>query len=268
MAITIDLSGRVVLVTGGVRGVGLGVVQRFLEAGAEVETCGRSDRPDSFELLGRSVGFTALDVRDADAVDRWVADVAAKHGRIDVAVNNAGGSPFGAFEDGSARYVRAITDLNFLSAAFVARAVRPVMAAQAEGGAILNITSISARRPSPGTAVYGAAKAALESLTQSLAVEWAPAIRVNAISCGLVATESADEHYGTPEQYARVASTIPRGRLADPLEIGAACVMLASPLASHITGAVLDVDGGGEWPAFLAHTPNADFASRNEGAPS
>jgi NAD(P)-dependent dehydrogenase (short-subunit alcohol dehydrogenase family) len=122
---------------------------------------------------------------------------------------------------------------------------------------VLNITSISARRPSPGTAVYGAAKAALESLTGSLAVEWAPRIRVNAVSCGLVATPGSLEHYGDAEQIARVAATIPRGAFATPQEIGAACLLLASPLASHVTGAVLDVDGGGEWPAFLQHTPNA-----------
>ncbi|MGW9404226.1 SDR family oxidoreductase [Arthrobacter sp. NPDC055585] len=261
MPITIDLTGRVVLITGGARGVGAGVVDSFLAAGAAVETCGRTDPEPG--VLPPSVGFTELDVRDDEAVRAWVDGVAARRGRIDVAVNNAGGSPFGPFEAGSARYQRAVTELNFLSAAHVARAVHPVMMAQDEGGSIINITSISARRPSPGTAVYGAAKAALESLTSSLAVEWAPHIRVNAVSCGLVATEGAAEHYGDEESYARVAATIPRGQLAIPAEIGSACVLLASGLASHITGAVLDVDGGGEWPAFLAHTPNADFRKPN-----
>ena len=264
MSITIDLTGWVVLVTGGARGVGAGIVDAFADAGAVVEICGRTE-PNPAAVGSRpAVHFSRVDVRDDEQVRGWVADVVGRRGRIDVAVNNAGGSPFGRFESGSARYQRAITELNFLSAAHVANAVHPVMMAQKQGGSIVNITSISARRPSPGTAVYGAAKAALESLTGSLAVEWAPRIRVNAVSCGLVATEGAVDHYGDADSYARVAATIPRGQLANPGEVGAACVMLASPLAGHITGAVLDVDGGGEWPAFLAHTPNAEILKPHE----
>ena len=264
MSLVIDLSGQVALVSGGARGVGRGIVEALLAAGAYVEICGRTEPDGSIEVEGRSAAFTRADVRDDDDVRGWIEGVQSRRGRIDVLVNNAGGSPFGRFESGSVRYQRAITELNFLSAANLSLAVHPVMSAQERGGSIINITSISARRPSPGTAIYGAAKAALESLTGSLAVEWAPRIRVNAVSCGLVATEAALEHYGDDDSYRRVAATIPRGRLADPSEIGAACVMLASPLASHITGAVLDVDGGGEWPAFLAHTPNAFITS--EGA--
>lgn len=264
MALVIDLTGWVVLVTGGARGVGAGIVEAFLDAGATVEICGRTEPQEPLGADAASVTFSRVDVRDDAQVRDWVADVVARRGRIDVAVNNAGGSPFGRFEAGSARYQRAITELNFLSAAHVAAAVHPIMMAQPQGGSVVNITSISARRPSPGTAVYGAAKAALESLTGSLAVEWAPRIRVNAVSCGLVATEGAADHYGDADSYERVAETIPRGQLADPREIGAACVMLASPLSSHITGAVLDVDGGGEWPAFLAHTPNTIFQKSAE----
>ncbi len=264
MSLVIDLTGWVVLVTGGARGVGAGIVDAFLGAGAVVEICGRTEPDPADGPRQPGVHFSRVDVRNDAQVRDWVADVHARHGRIDVAVNNAGGSPFGRFEAGSARYHQAITELNFLSAAHVAAAVHPIMMAQEQGGSVVNITSISARRPSPGTAVYGAAKAALESLTGSLAAEWAPRIRVNAVSCGLVATEGAVDHYGDAEGYARVAATIPRGRLAEPGEIGAACVMLASPLSSHITGAVLDVDGGGEWPACLAHTPNTDFVKQNE----
>lgn len=258
MSIVIDLKGWVVLVTGGGRGVGAGITQAFLDAGAVVEICGRTEVWAGEVPGGSSVHFSRVDVRVDDQVRAWVAEIVERRGRIDVVVNNAGGSPFGRFEQGSARYQQAITELNFLSAAHVARAVQPIMLRQEQGGSIVNITSISARRPSPGTAIYGAAKAALESLTGSLAVEWAPHIRVNAVSCGLVATEGAVDHYGDELSYARVAATIPRGRLASPGDIGAACVLLASPQSSHITGAVLDVDGGGEWPAFLAHTPNAD----------
>ena len=261
MAIHIDMTGKVVLVTGGTKGVGLAIVEMFREAGATVETCGRTT-PDGYVEATAPVRFTALDVRDAAALDAWVAGVVDRHGRIDVVVNNAGGSPFGRFEAGSPRYYSAITELNFLSAAYLARASFAEL--QRSGGSLINITSISARRPSPGTAIYGAAKAALENLTRSLGAEWAPAVRVNAISCGLVGTESALSHYGDADQYERVAATIPRGKLAEPREIAGACLMLASPLASHITGAILNVDGGGEWPSFLEETPNAGAFLRHE----
>ncbi|NIH80819.1 SDR family oxidoreductase [Amycolatopsis viridis] len=248
MTIELGLSGKVALVTGGARGVGAGIVETFRAAGAAVETCGRSDRDGV-------PGYTRVDVRDEQQIARWVEEVAERHGHIDIVVNNAGGAPFSEFAGASTRFHRRIVELNFLSAAYVAHAVHPVMCAQDEGGVVLNITSISARRASPGTAVYGAAKAALESLTRSLAVEWAPRVRVNAISAGLVATPGATDHYGDAEQVARIAATIPRGVFATPADVGQACLLLATDLAAHITGAVLNVDGGGEWPAFLQHAP-------------
>ncbi|MFG2960969.1 SDR family oxidoreductase [Streptomyces sp. NPDC048291] len=255
MQLQLDMAGKVVLVTGGARGVGEGIAEVFLRAGAEVEICGRSTAPAPGAAPGQP-RFSQVDVRDPDQVDRWIEEITARRGRIDVAVNNAGGAPFADFASASPRFHRRVTDLNFLAPVYVSRAVFPVMDAQDDGGVVLNITSISARRPSPGSAVYGAAKAALESLTTTLAVEWAPRVRVNAVSCGLVATPGSTDHYGDAEQTARVAATIPRGVFARPGDIGAACLMLASPLSAHITGAVLNVDGGGEWPAFLQHSPN------------
>lgn len=265
MALAIDMSNWVVLITGGSRGVGKGICEQFLNAGADVEFCGRNAPEEPPQVGDKQANFTEVNVRDADAVEAWVNNVAERHGRVDVAVNNVGGSPFGPFEEGSPRYLQALMEVNFFSAAYIARAIHPIMMAQEQGGSLINITSISARRPSPGTALYGAAKAGLESLTGSLAVEWAPKIRVNALSSGLVATEGAEGHYGSREQYDKVAQTIPRGQMANPNEIGSACVFLASPLATHITGAVINIDGGGEWPAFLAHTPNADFITRHQG---
>lgn len=259
------MTGKVVVVTGGTRGVGDGIVETFLRAGATVETCGRTAPEQLCEVDGRAPGFTLVDIRDEEQVGAWVADLTGRHGHIDVLVNNAGGAPFVDFDDSSTRLLRKVLELNLTSAILMSHHVHPLMP---PGGVVLNITSISARRPSPGSAVYGAAKAGLESLTGSLAVEWAPRVRVNAISCGLVATPGGDDHYGEDDgQLAAIARTIPRGILATPLEIGAACLMLASPLSSHITGAVLNVDGGGEWPAFLQHTPKAPHTSHSPRAP-
>lgn len=255
MAVEIDFSGKVVAVTGGARGVGAGIVARFLAAGAEVEICGRN-APDELPVVdGRKPVFSQVDVRDPEQVAAWIAAITSRLGRLDVVVNNAGGAPYADFATASPRFHEKISTLNFLATAYVSHAAYEAL--KVSRGSVINISSISARRPSPGTAVYGAAKAAVESLTGSIAVEWAPDVRVNAISCGLVATPGSEDHYGSPEQRSAVAATIPRGAFATPEEVGDACLMLASPLAAHITGAVLAVDGGGEWPAFLQHTPNS-----------
>src|SRR6185369_15058999 len=109
------------------------------------------------------------------------------------------------------------------------------------GGVIINIASVSGTRPSPGTAAYGAAKAGLLNLTQSLAVEWAPKVRVNAITAGIIRTEKAHMHYGDEAGVAAVAATIPLGRLGEPEDIGDVCLFLASPLAAYISGASIVV---------------------------
>ena len=128
---------------------------------------------------------------------------------------------------------------------------------QGSGGAIINIASVSTLRPSPGTAAYGAAKAGLVNLGGSLAVEWAPKVRVNAIIVGLTETEQSHLHYGDEEGIAAVGATIPLGRMAVPTDVGDACLFLASPLASYVSGTHFAVHGGGEKPAFL-DASNAD----------
>jgi NAD(P)-dependent dehydrogenase (short-subunit alcohol dehydrogenase family) len=110
---------------------------------------------------------------------------------------------------------------------------------------------VSALRPSPGAAAYGAAKAGLIALSASLAVEWAPKVRTNCVAAGMVETELSHLHYGDAAGLARVAATVPLGRMGQPRDIGDACLFLASPLASYVTGSTLLVHGGGERPAFL-----------------
>jgi NAD(P)-dependent dehydrogenase (short-subunit alcohol dehydrogenase family) len=120
-----------------------------------------------------------------------------------------------------------------------------------DGGAIVNINSVVSIRPAPTTAAYGAAKAGLASFTVTAGQEWAPKVRVNGVICGMVRTEQADLFYGDAEGIARVEAGIPIGRLALPADIGDACVFLASPMSSYITGTNLLVHGGGDRPSFL-----------------
>jgi NAD(P)-dependent dehydrogenase (short-subunit alcohol dehydrogenase family) len=247
MALALDLSGRVVLVTGGTRGIGLGITGRFLEAGATVATCSRSDE-------GPVEGTThhVCDVRDPDAVSAMVAEVVAGHGRLDVLVNNAGGAPYALAAQASPRFHDKVVGLNLLGPLACAQAANAVMQQQESGGAIVNISSVSAVRPSPGTAAYGAAKAGLDSLTMSLAIEWAPRVRVNAIDVGLCRTDHTDEHYGGDAGVAAIEATIPLGRMGRPDEVGNVAVFLASDLASYVSGARVECHGGGEPPAFLS----------------
>jgi NAD(P)-dependent dehydrogenase (short-subunit alcohol dehydrogenase family) len=125
------------------------------------------------------------------------------------------------------------------------------MQKQDTGGSIINIASVSTIRPSPGTAAYGAAKAGLVNLGSSLAVEWAPKVRVNAVIVGLTETEQSHLHYGDAAGIEAVGTTIPLGRMAVPNDIGNACLFLASTAASYVSGTSFAVHGGGEKPAFL-----------------
>lgn len=251
------LEGAVVLVTGGVRGVGAGISRAFLRAGATVVTCARRPADEPVEVDGRAIEFLACDVRDPEQVQAVIDQIVDSHGRLDVLVNNAGGAPFALAADASPKFHSKIVELNLLSPLLVSQAANAVMQRQDSGGAIVNISSVSGSRPSPGTAAYGAAKAGIDSLTGSLAVEWAPKVRVNAVVVGLVQTELSHLHYGDDDGIAAVSGTVPLGRMARPDDIGNCAVFLASPLAAYVSGSTLTVHGGGERPAFLAAADTA-----------
>jgi NAD(P)-dependent dehydrogenase (short-subunit alcohol dehydrogenase family) len=240
-----DFSERVVVVTGGSRGVGAGIVAAFAEAGAHVVTCGRH------EATVEGAVFMTADVRKPADAERVVAKAVERFGRLDVLVNNAGGAPHAMAADASPRFVEAVVNLNLLAPLWCAVSAHKVMAVQEDGGSVVNVASVSGLRPSPGASAYGAAKAGLINLTATLAVEWAPLVRVNCVSAGLLDTGAGDEFYGGPGGIEKVAATVPLGRMGTPQDVARACLFLASPAASYVSGANLVLHGGGELPEYL-----------------
>lgn len=235
------------LVTGGTKGIGLGIARAFVDAGDIVVVCARQAPEDA-----GGAEFIACDVKDLTALQGLVDAVVARHGRLDVLINNAGGSPAAPAATASPRFHEGVIRLNLLAPLNLAQIANLQMQRQEQGGVIVFIGSISALRPSPGTAAYGAAKAAVLSLVTSLAVEWAPKVRVVAVSPGLVRTEQSSLHYGDAAGIAAVAATIPLGRMAEPDDIAQACLYAASSAASYLSGSNVLLHGGGEKPAFLA----------------
>lgn len=243
---TTDLTGRVALVTGGTKGLGRGIADAFRAAGADVMVCARNAPDPAID------DFVAADLRVPEAAIGVVQAALDRFGRLDVVVNNAGGAPPAPAAEASPNFVGKVIGLNLLAPLYVAQAAYRVMSAQPDGGVIINIGSLSGHRPSPGSSAYGAAKAGLSNLTATLAMEWAPKVRVNEVTVGYLETEQSGLFYGDAAGIARVAETIPMKRMAQPSDVAAACLYLASPEAAFVTGAQLAVHGGGEPPPFLS----------------
>jgi NAD(P)-dependent dehydrogenase (short-subunit alcohol dehydrogenase family) len=251
----IELDGQVVVVTGGTRGIGRGIAGRYLDAGAEVVVCGRTE-PDPADLPvgagpgARRASFVRADVRVPEELEAVLDATGERHGRIDVFVSNAGGTPPADLFTVSPRFHSAVVGLNLVAPLQGAVAVERRMRAQAGGGSIVFISSVAGRIPDPAAPAYAAAKAGLASLTVSLAQAFAPAVRVNCVTVGLVATEQSDLFY--PDD---VADGIPMGRLATPEDVGNACLLLSDrTLAAFITGADLACHGGRPTPWLDGHS--------------
>lgn len=247
----LDFTGRVAIVTGGTKNLGRAIATSFLEAGADVVVCARNAPDEPVSAAGRDALFVPCDVRDAEQVQAVVAAANDAYGRIDVLVNNAGGAPPVASAEASQRFNERVLALNLLAPMTFSAAVHQTMAAQDTGGVILNIGSVSGVRANPFGVAYGAAKAGLVNMSDTLACEWGPKIRVLTVTVGLIVTDDTRAYYGDEEGIARVGSTLKMGRMGEVHEIADVCLFLASPLASWMTGVNVRVDGGDEKPAYL-----------------
>ncbi|GAA3441115.1 SDR family NAD(P)-dependent oxidoreductase [Planomonospora venezuelensis] len=234
------LTGKAAVVTGAARGIGRAVAETLAGFGAEVALCDR----DAIDGFGEAFAMT-LDVRDPVALEVFAQGVRERFGRVDLLVNNAGGTFHAAFADVSPNGESALIAENFTQVTAVIRRFLPLMP---DGSSIVNVTSSEAHQAAPGFAVYAAMKAAVESLTRSLALELAPrGIRVNAIAPDALPTageEAVREHMLAAPLPFEPVRLPPLGRLGDPADAAAAVVFLASRLAGFVTGATLHVDGG------------------------
>jgi len=244
---------KVVIVTGGSQGVGLGISQAFLSTGAAVVSCAR--KPFDFcpaartdDERGRSMHVQA-DIRDDAQIDRVIEQTLARFGRLDVLVNNAGGQPPADLATASPRFIKAIIEINLTAPMIFAAKAYRVMVEQESGGNIINISSQASMPGNGGSSLtpYGAAKAGLNHMTRSLAVGWGKKVRVNCVSLGWVETEAMADLLmpENKEQWNATTSRIPVGRMGTPAEIGGICTFLASDAAAYINGTTIWADGGG-----------------------
>jgi len=243
----IDVEGRVALVTGGSRGIGLGIARRFCESGGNVMLVSRSAEnleaaAASLDALGGEVAWTVGHVgRTADG-EAAVAATIERFGALDVLVNNAGTNPyFGPLVEIDDVRLQKTYEINQASVVTWSRAAWGQWMSE-HGGAILNVASIGGLVAEPGIGWYNATKAAVIHLTRQLALELAPKVRVNGIAPGLVRTELARGLWEGNEE--RIARTLPLGRIGEVDDVAPIALLLVSDAASWITGQTVVVDGG------------------------
>ncbi|MBX3588359.1 MAG: SDR family oxidoreductase [Ramlibacter sp.] len=254
-AVSFGLKGRVALVTGGAQGIGEACVRRFATEGAQVMIVDMADAPGQALAAELGADYIHCDVGDKAQVDALVAQTLARHGRIDVLVNNAGIFRAAEFLDVTEADFDAVLRVNLKGSFLVGQAVARAMAAApgqpgpggaAVRGAIVNMSSVNGTLTIPTISSYNVSKGGINQLTRVMALALADkGIRVNAVAPGTIATELAAKAVLTSDEAkARIMSRTPMGRLGEPFEIADAVAYLASDAASYITGEIVVVDGG------------------------
>ncbi len=253
-----SIAGKVVIVTGGTKGIGKVIAESFLKEKAQVIICARNEPQEIVEAEQNSAEFFSCDVKEGAQITSLVEHCISTYGRLDILVNNAGGAPPADSSSASESFTRSVIDLNLIAPLTFAQIAREVMLNNDEGGVIINIASISGMRANPMGVAYGSAKAGLLNATETLAVEWGPEVRVIAVTAGLILTEDSRAFYGDDQSVSQIAQTVPMGRLGDPQDIANACLFAASEAARWMTGANIVIHGGGEIPAYLSATTAFD----------
>ncbi|QFU88220.1 SDR family oxidoreductase [Amycolatopsis sp. YIM 10] len=246
------LTGRVAVVTGAGRGIGAATAVALAEAGADVVLAARTEEQlrevaGQVEAAGRKAEVVAADLSDPAAAAALADAATGAFGRLDIVVNNVGGTLPRPLLETSPRFLEEAFRFNVATAHALTRAAAPAMLA-AGGGAVVNISSALGRVAGRGYLAYGTAKAALAHYTRLAAADLAPKIRVNAIAVGTVLTSALEIVAANPELKERMEQDTPLRRLGEPEDIAAAVLYLTSPAGAYLAGKVLEVDGGLQAP--------------------
>lgn len=255
------IDDQVAIVTGAGRGIGAATAIGLAQAGADVVISARTEEQlravaDQIEAAGRRAHIVTADLSDLDAVADLAGQAKDAFGRLDIVVNNVGGSMPRAFLDTTPGRMAQTFSWNVATAHALTRAGVPVMLEDDGTGAVVSISSMVGRIPSRGFAAYGTAKGALTHWTRMAAADLAPRIRVNAIAVGSIATSALDMVTEDEGLLGTLEQNTPLGRIGEPEEIASAALFLASPAGSYVTGKIIEVDGGAEKPQLDMGMPD------------
>lgn len=256
-----QLTDQVAVITGAGRGIGAASARVLAEAGADIVLASRTREQldlvaDEVRALGREALVVPLDVNELDELDRLVAETVAHFGRLDIVVNNAGGSMPRPFLDTSPGFMERAFHFNVTTAFALTKAATPHLLTA--GGSVVNISSAIGRLRDRGFVGYGTAKAALTHMTRLLAADLAPKVRVNAIAVGSTATSALEIVLENDDLHAEMVRRTPLRRLGDPDDIALGVLYLASAGSSWVTGKILEIDGGLEEPNLDMNLPDLE----------